>query len=85
MEVVSEAAGDLLNLVITIDGQDNDLYLGYDDAGDVGTWRRIAQLWIAAPEMLAACEKMLDSSEDSAMYCEAIDEIGTAIEKAGVT
>lgn len=33
-----------------------DVYIGDQDQNDIGIWREIANLWIAAPELLAACQ-----------------------------
>lgn len=54
-----ETEGGPRNLIITVNGRENDCNLGWDTDSDADIWLQIAHIWIAAPDLLAACEMAL--------------------------
>jgi hypothetical protein len=42
-------------LELEIQGKTHDVYLGRTDDPHADIWRKIARLWIAAPDLLAVC------------------------------
>ena len=46
-------------LVVTIEGVENDVYLGSSLDDDGETWESIGRLWVAAPRLLIAAEDAL--------------------------
>ena len=65
---LDEGARELYLALYIDDAHYADVYIGDKDQDDIDLWRDIANLWLAAPALLAACEAE-EAIEDHIRMC----------------